>query len=124
MVEAGTGSGSLSHAIARTIFPSGHLYTFDFHQERVRLANQEFQDHDLAQFITCQQKDVCEQGFDLKDTADAVFLDLPKPWLAIPFAYQALKTRGKCLCKTGVNCVIDFIDFIHLFSLLDDFVPN
>lgn len=30
--EAGTGSGSLSHAILRSIGPTGHLYTCDFHQ--------------------------------------------------------------------------------------------
>ncbi|KAL6631225.1 tRNA methyltransferase complex GCD14 subunit-domain-containing protein [Neocallimastix sp. 'constans'] len=27
-------SGSFSHSIARSIFPIGHLYTFEFHEER------------------------------------------------------------------------------------------
>lgn len=34
----GTGSGSLSHSIARTIGPSGILYTFEFHAERAVIA--------------------------------------------------------------------------------------
>lgn len=38
VIEAGTGSGSLSHCIARSISPSGCLYTFDFHQQRVKMA--------------------------------------------------------------------------------------
>jgi len=41
----GTGSGSLSHAILRTIAPNGHLYTSDFHQQRVHLARYMSQPH-------------------------------------------------------------------------------
>lgn len=97
VIEAGTGSGSLSHAIARTIAPTGHLHTFDFHEERAKLAQKEFTDHSLSDVITCRQRDVCENGFDLIGVADAVFLDLPKPWLAIPFAYKALKQYGNAV---------------------------
>ena len=32
VIESGTGSGSLSHSIARTIAPNGRLRTFDFHK--------------------------------------------------------------------------------------------
>lgn len=35
--EAGTGSGSLSHAFLRAIGPTGKLYTCDFHKERVKV---------------------------------------------------------------------------------------
>ena len=34
----GTGSGSMSHAIMRTIAPTGHLYTFEFHEQRAKIA--------------------------------------------------------------------------------------
>ena len=95
VVESGTGSGSLSHSIIRTIRGNGgHLYTFDFHQERVNAATKEFRDHGLSQDVTIQHRDVCAQGFDLSNIADAVFLDLPHPWEVIQFAKQTLKSKS------------------------------
>ena len=40
-------------------------------------------------------RDVCAEGFDLTDTADAVFLDLPHPWTVVPHAKTALKVSPK-----------------------------
>lgn len=105
----GTGSGSLSHAILRAIAPTGHLYTFDFHQQRVEIVTQEFSDHGLEEFVTAKQRDACKDGFDLEDAADAVFLDLPNPWLAIPHAVKSLKKSGKfffCLLILGCLCIV------------------
>lgn len=94
---AGTGSGSLSHALIDTIKPHGHLYTFDFHEQRVALAKAEFEKHGLAAYVTVEQRDVCQSGFGekLRDTADAIFLDLPHPWLTIDHAVKCLKKSGK-----------------------------
>lgn len=87
----GTGSGSLSHAILRTIAPGGHLYTFDFHEQRVIKARDEFRSHGFQDLVTISHRDVCNDGFGIDDaTVDAVFLDLPSPWLAVPFAAKVL----------------------------------
>lgn len=92
----GTGSGSLSHSLIRAIQPSGHLYTFDFHEERVSVAKEEFQRHGLEGYVTIQHRDVCINGFgdNLNGKADVVFLDLPHPWLVISHALKALKESG------------------------------
>ena len=91
VVESGTGSGSLSHSIARTVSPAGQLYTFDFHQERAERAQTEFKEHGLENIITVQHRDVCSDGFEIVDKADAVFLDLPHPWEVISHAKLAIK---------------------------------
>lgn len=117
VIESGTGSGSLSHYFLRAIRPHGFLHTFDFHEERVQKAQDEFNAHGLGDFVKVTmsnylvwkhlrnihtqlqvtQRDVCESGFgeELNGKADAVFLDLPAPQLAIPFAAKALKDEGR-----------------------------
>lgn len=80
--------------------PEGHLYTFDFHEARAQQALSEFAEHGLASVVTASCRDVCNTGFNLDDIADAVFLDLPSPWLAIAHARQSLRkdrlTRIAC----------------------------
>lgn len=95
-INLGTGSGSLSHALIRVIRPHGYLYTFDFHEQRVNIAQAEFERHGLSKFVSSSCKDVCIEGFgkELDTKADAIFLDLPHPWLAIDYAVSTLKKSG------------------------------
>lgn len=101
VIEAGTGSGSFSHAFARTV---QQLFTFEFHPVRYEQAMEEFKKHGiLGENVIITHRDVCEDGFTIKPTdttsaqfsdedktrgmkqldATAVFLDLPAPWDAI-----------------------------------------
>ena len=109
--ESGTGSGSLSHAIARSIAPTGHLYTFDFHQERVLQARAEFSEHGLSGVVTCQCRDVCGTGFEVENAVTAVFLDLPRPWEAVPHCpsvftpgYNRLVSFSPCIEQVQKTC--------------------
>ncbi|KAF2073731.1 hypothetical protein CYY_004964 [Polysphondylium violaceum] len=104
VVESGTGSGSLSSSIARTIAPNGHLYTFEFHEERAEAARKDFRDNRIDKHITVTHRDACKQGFRLDHiegmvgSIDAVFLDLPSPWEAIDHAI-AVMHEGAMLCS-------------------------
>ncbi|KAG7197009.1 hypothetical protein KM043_017545 [Ampulex compressa] len=101
VIETGTGSGSLSHSLIRAIRPYGHLYTFDFHEQRVSIARTEFETHGLSEFVTVEHRDVCVKGFGehLNSKVKAIFLDVPHPWLAIEYATSALKKSGGKLCS-------------------------
>ncbi|RCH87588.1 tRNA (adenine-N(1)-)-methyltransferase catalytic subunit trm61 [Rhizopus azygosporus] len=100
MIESGTGSGSFSHSIARTIAPHGKLYTFEYHEERAKLAEVEFKAHGYGDIIKVHHRDVCKDGFQLENLVDAVFLDLPAPWDAVASAKKAFKQdrTGKICC--------------------------
>ncbi|KAJ3855561.1 tRNA methyltransferase complex GCD14 subunit [Lentinula lateritia] len=87
----GTGSGSFSHSVMRSIGASGHLWSYEFHETRANKARFEFQRHGSSDRVTLTHRNVCKDGFTVTDTADALFLDLPAPWDAIEHAKKALR---------------------------------
>lgn len=101
VIEAGTGSGSLTHALIRRVRPHGHVHTFDFHEHRSKVAQEEFQEHGIADFVTAKHRDVLADGFgeELNVKADAVFLDLPSPWIGVPHVLNAIKNQGGRFCS-------------------------
>jgi tRNA (adenine57-N1/adenine58-N1)-methyltransferase len=99
----GTGSGSVSHAIIRSVAPTGHLHTVEFHQQRADKAREEFQEHRLSQWVTVHTQDVCCSGFGVVHVADAVFLDIPSPWEAVGHAWDALKVEGASVVLVRVQ---------------------
>ncbi len=93
IVEAGTGSGSLSHAFSEALGPTGHLYTFEFHEERAKAAKAEFDAHGLTN-VTSTHRDVAN-GFAADGVegqyADGLFLDVPQPWIALQHIIDTVK---------------------------------
>ncbi|KFY41586.1 hypothetical protein V494_02904 [Pseudogymnoascus sp. VKM F-4513 (FW-928)] len=101
IIEAGAGSGSFTHASARAVYsgyPSadapkrnlGRVFSYEFHAQRHEKLVLELADHGLEGVVEIAHRDVCGNGFlvgegmDKSPGADAVFLDLPAPWLALP----------------------------------------
>ena len=102
IIEAGAGSGSFTHAAARAVFNgyppdstpeiklnrSGKVFSYEYHEPRVQTLRQELSSHGLDGIVELTHRDVCNDGFALSDAtsqpeADAIFLDLPAPWLAL-----------------------------------------
>ncbi|KAF8182278.1 tRNA methyltransferase complex GCD14 subunit-domain-containing protein [Pholiota molesta] len=99
VVEAGTGSGSFSHSIARTIGPAGRLFSFEFHEARFLKAQEEFARHRMDAVVALQHRNVCKDGFAGAEGVDAVFLDLPAPWEAVGHAKEVMrKDRVARIC--------------------------
>ena len=67
----------------------GKVWSYEFHEQRVAKVRAEIRDHGLESIVTSTHQDVCASGFAVTDDsepilANAVFLDLPAPWLALP----------------------------------------
>ena len=128
LIEAGAGSGSFTHAAARSVYNGnqnsrthdystknsqekrwGKVWSFEFHQQRAEKLREEIKEHGLDGTVALTYRDVCQDGFVPDETpaselrADAIFLDLPAPWLAL-----------KHLTRTSTSSPLSPTTAVHL----------
>ena len=92
VIESGTGTGSLTTALAHYVGSTGKVYTYELRSEFQKTAAKNLQRSKLIDYVEMKSGDVTI-GFDEKDV-DAVILDLAVPWLVVPHAYSSLKPSG------------------------------
>jgi tRNA (adenine57-N1/adenine58-N1)-methyltransferase len=89
IIEAGSGSGALTVALAWAVGPSGHIASYDRRPDLQQVAR-----HNIARFaledrVTFHERDIAD-GF-LETQVEALFLDLPDPHLYLPQVRAALR---------------------------------
>ena len=121
IIEAGAGSGSFTHAAARAVFKgypaetsirdarardmagkaqNGKVYSFEFHEQRYESLKAEIKEHGLDGIVEIAHRDVCQDGFmtdvngGSSPNANAIFLDLPAPWLALKHLTRKLRHKA------------------------------
>lgn len=92
VVEAGTGAGALTTALAHYVKPNGRIYSYEIREEFQKTAEKNLARAGLLDLVELKTKDVTS-GIDETDV-DAVILDLATPWLVIPHAYHSLTLCG------------------------------
>jgi tRNA (adenine57-N1/adenine58-N1)-methyltransferase catalytic subunit len=92
VLEAGTGSGGLTLALARMVQPEGHVYSYEVRPETQALAASNLARVGLDSFVTFRVRDI-EEGFD-ETGLDAAILDVREPWLYLIQVHQALRGGG------------------------------
>jgi tRNA (adenine57-N1/adenine58-N1)-methyltransferase len=95
VVEAGTGSGSLTTMLASYVKPTGRVYTYEVREDFINLAKKNIERTGVSEWVEIKNRDI-SNGIDEKDV-DAVVLDLATPWLFIQSARGALKGGGSLL---------------------------
>jgi tRNA (adenine57-N1/adenine58-N1)-methyltransferase len=90
VIEVGTGSGALTMILANFVRPQGKVYSYEKRSEFSRNAQENIRRVGLDPYVEFFVRDVEREGF-LQKEVDAVFLDLPEPWVAIKPAREALK---------------------------------
>lgn len=124
LIEAGSGSGSFTHAAARAVFNGypesvqrlgeeggpprkkrklGRVFSYEFHADRYVKVREEMEQHGLHPIVTVAERDVYGKGFSITKTgttqstspsANAIFLDLPSPWQALPHLTRGSSSEG------------------------------
>ena len=92
VIEAGTGSGGLTLALARQVMPGGRVYSYEANPDAQRLAAANLERLGLLPYVDLKLRDI-EEGFDETDV-DALFLDVRHPWKYLSPAAAALKPGG------------------------------
>jgi len=92
VIEAGTGSGSMTMALAFTVGDEGLVVSYEQREDMQNLALKNLRRTGLASRVDFKLRDIA-LGFDETDV-DALFLDVPNPYDYITQVRSALKPGG------------------------------
>jgi len=92
VMEAGTGSGSMTIAMASAVGPQGRVISYEVKPDTQNLARKNLERVGLASRVDFKLRDI-QEGFD-ETEADAFFLDVQNPYDYIPQVRAAIKPGG------------------------------
>ena len=96
VMEAGTGSGSMTTALAHAVGPEGCVISYEIKPDVQNLARKNLNRFGLESRVDFKLRDI-QQGFDETD-ADSFFLDVPNPYDFTAQVRAALKPGGFLCC--------------------------
>jgi tRNA (adenine57-N1/adenine58-N1)-methyltransferase len=92
IIEAGTGSGALTIALAHHVQPSGRVYSYEAREDMINVARRNLDTAGLLPYVDLIHRDIAE-GFTETDV-DALFLDVREPWMYLDAVCAALADGG------------------------------
>jgi tRNA (adenine57-N1/adenine58-N1)-methyltransferase len=118
VVEAGTGTGAMTTALAHYVKPDGKVYSYEIREEFKRTAEKNLRRAGLIDFVELKSKDITT-GID-ENNVDSVILDLAIPWVVVPIAYAALKTSGTIVSfSPTIDQVVKAVEALQENSFVD-----
>jgi tRNA (adenine57-N1/adenine58-N1)-methyltransferase len=92
VLEAGTGSGSLTGILGKYVQPNGHVHSYDVRDLAIKQAKKNMIKMGVADYVTIEKGDLLTE---VDQTGmDVVVLDLATPWLAMEKVHGFLKNSG------------------------------
>ncbi len=96
VIEAGTGSGSFTTALAHAVGENGHVFSYEVKEANQAAAKKTLEKLKLFDRVDFKIRDI-SQGFD-EENVDGVFLDVSNPYDYLKQVRDALKPGGHFGC--------------------------
>jgi len=118
VIEAGTGSGALTMALAHRVQPKGRVYSYEIRPRMLRVAEANLRRVGLDDYVEFIERDIAD-GFTVTDV-DALFLDVREPWRYLAQVCAALRDNGAfgALVPT-TNQVSRLLSELNLYPFTD-----
>lgn len=92
VIEAGTGSGALTIAMAHNVRPDGRVYSYEAREDMINVARRNLDTAGMLPYVELNHRDIAE-GFTETDV-DALFLDVREPQDYLGAVCEALADGG------------------------------
>ena len=118
VVEAGTGTGALTTALAFYLKPKGKVYSYEIREEFLEIARKNLKRAGLENLVELKSRDITS-GID-ETHVDAVVLDLATPWLVVRHAYTALKPSGTIVSfSPTMDQIVNTTEALNEYGFVD-----
>lgn len=92
VVEAGTGSGAMTTALAWAVAPTGRVISYEARPESYDLARRNLERVGMLPFVEMRQQRL--QDSEVEQNVDAFFLDVREPWKHLDIVVGSLRRGG------------------------------
>ena len=118
VVEAGSGSGALTLALAQAVAPDGSVVTFENNPKHSKIAKKNIMMSPWSKLVTIKDEELNENT-EIIHTASVV-LDLPNPWTIVSWAQKSLRIGGFLICYLPtVNQVQKLIEHLDRWQEIE-----
>ncbi len=97
VIEIGSGSGAMTIALSEAVAPGGMVYSYDRRPEFLELARDNTTAAGIEEGLDFRLR---QAGDELEPDVDAVFTDVPEPWVELAAIAASLRGSGRFAAGT------------------------
>lgn len=112
VVEAGSGSGALTLALAQTVAPNGNVITFENNTRHFNIVQKNIKMSPWSNLVDLRNEELKDSTPTVKSSS--IVLDLPNPWELVKWSKESLHIGGFLICYiptvNQIKALMDSLD--------------